>query len=323
MAGIWGTMGEHGTVPKGRVDRLLDWIDQQGPLKIFWGPVSILAAIGGALSFVGNNWLTFLAVIGCGLAFLATSFYFLQRRRMKDLKSDVRNLNAQVAELREAGIGYRKDLEVLKDVAGNARWASEMLNLCCSSSSVYEKVSKSPMKLARSVRASAQFSNLEPKILDCCHALLGPTNYRLTLYYGNNKRLEPLFPVRWEGVPPTYIASGTTDGNEVVLPDLFNALRKKEGGAYIDDVDHPTKADEALLKGVSEKHLFKYFACYAIKAIPSGSAARDGLRDIMGALILQVARPGPLEGALQDDFFPLLGNLLAAGYLVAASSVPA
>jgi hypothetical protein len=49
--------------------RLLDWTERQGIPKLLRTPISIPAAVGGALVFVENNWLTFFAVVGaftCG-----------------------------------------------------------------------------------------------------------------------------------------------------------------------------------------------------------------------------------------------------------------
>lgn len=176
------------------------------------------------------------------------------------------------------------------------------------------------MQIARLVRESAPFRKLEPAILDCCQELLSPADYRFALYYGNNERLEPLWPVRWMGDPPTYtkVAGGE---NEVSLPYLFTVLRAGPGGAYIQDVDNPSREEVELLDAVRDKHHFKYFACYAISSTPLVSVSNGSSRDLAGAFILQVAKRGPLESTLQYEFFPLLTNVLAAGYLATAAFI--
>src|SRR5579871_1650016 len=77
-------------------------IKKQGAAKIIAAPVTVLAAIGGAVALFGNNWVIFGAVVGGGIALLAfvllTVELSAERARTSALDQELANLKEKFSD---------------------------------------------------------------------------------------------------------------------------------------------------------------------------------------------------------------------------------
>ena len=298
-----------GTRDEPRVSRALHALEtlaERNPAKVVLLPLTGLAAIGGALSLLGNRLPLFFITITSATSVMLLLLWAIERSRTAQLRLD----QSQDARI-----------DQLSDVVGQIDCAVKILSTCCYATAHNGTRGEHTQVAGKPGPAPAltSFDRLEEVTIDLLSEMFsGPK--RIALYYGSQERLTSTRHTGWyEAEPPTLSKTPLTDETGIVSPRLMESLRT---GSYlnIDNVNEPESDVEDIAGQVPNRREFKTFACFPMRAFESLKAAKRQDCRLIGAVIVQHAQAGALASRQSQVFVPLLANLLAAGALHSAKN---
>jgi hypothetical protein len=302
-------MSEQGSQPPALLRFLDDQVTKNGYLKVIWAPLAVLAAIGGAFALLDENWWVLGTVGGCGTLALVLLLLAVERQRSTTLKQRVDGLEPRVEQ-------HETQLKRLQALTENVRWITERMGVCCAAAPNRPGAKKEGVAVAvTDICNVAEFSDLEDAILDCARDLLGPVR-RLAIYYGDEKRLEPIHKSGWtKGSNPRILVNGPSNAPlEVNATPLFSDLRRRSG-AYVPDLTNPSDKDRPLINIVPDHQSYRTLACFPLASLPSIEAGTSEGGTLLGAFLIQDARKDALGEGPERELFAVLANVLATGFL--------
>jgi hypothetical protein len=307
--------------------RFLGFLDQQvrkqGYPKVIAAPVTALATIGTALAVLGSNWLLFGTVVGGGTCIAAILLLLVEHQHSLRFSAQVSELTEQLS-LTKAKLEQRKketeaaideqgaEIQRLQVLIANVRWITERMTVCCYTTSN----GASSIVNANRVCQVSQFNDLESVVLDYAFELLGNDSARrIVIYYGDETRLEPVHKTGWPRTNPrVLVAAQPTAPLEVNATFLLDALRNQPE-IYVPDVTCPSEEHQRYVGIVPDHHDYRTLACFRLASMRSTLADSTERATLLGALLVQDARPDALANIHEREFFAVLANVLATGFL--------
>jgi hypothetical protein len=284
----------------------------QHPGAVIFLPVTALAAVGGALSLLGGNWLLFLVVVSIGASIALLLLWTVAR-------SDNARQRVELDELKERTEHHetmlnQQELRIgdLSDAFRRADLAAQMLGMCCYSSTE-EQFARLADRVPRHI-LNTQFGLLAQGVVDVISQIL-PGVRRIAVYYRSDDVLVWKQQTGWDDAePPTLSATAVAPGPRMVSPDLFDAM---ERGLmmHIRDVDRPEHDERSIAAQVPNGNRFKTFACFPMRAFKSFADQEERKCLLVGAVVVQHEKPNAFSTAYGLAMVTLMVSLLAAGLL--------
>ena len=314
-------------VPDQRVLRFLDLqVEKQGYLKVIAAPVTALAAIGSAFALLGNNWLLFGTVVGAGTCILVLLLLAVEHMRASKLQKDVSDLRNQVSTARTSLDEKMKQSEAtlkmhtveirnLQELIERVRWITDRMAVCCSTTTANgEKQAGSPVG-AGDVCRSSDFTDLEDAVLDYIVEFLGRSARRLVIYYGDETRLEPVHKRGWPKTSPRILVAGQPKTPlEINAVPLLDALKSRPE-VYVPDLTNTNEEQKPFANIFPDHEDYRTLACFRLASLPSVQAENTERATLLGALLVQDARPDALHDIFEHQFLIVLANALATAFL--------
>jgi hypothetical protein len=306
--------------------RFLDrQVKERGYLQVIVTPVTALAAIGSALLFLGNDWLLFGTVVGGGTCILVLLLLAVEHMHASSLQLEVSNLGKQISEAtadleekaRQSAATIEKhsvEIKKLQELIESVRWITDRMAVCCSTIAMNGEGQRAPSVYADDVCQVSEFNDLQDVVRDYAFELLGPVR-RLAIYYGDDKRLEPMRKSGWPKTNPRILVAGQPMAPlEVNAISLLDAL-KNHPAIYVPDLASPSEEQQPFVNIVPDHQAYRTLACFRIASLPSVQVESTERATLLGALLLQDARPRALENVFDQQFLIVLANALATGFL--------
>jgi hypothetical protein len=314
---------------------ILRYIDQQvrkqGYLKVIFAPVITLGALGTVLAVLGSNWLLFGTVVGVGTCALALLLLTIEHMRASTLQEEVSNQGKQIkrvtADLEEqaqqnaaAAEKFSTEIKEVRDLIGSVRWLTERLAVCCTTaipSNGTQRVQQGELIVcAEDVCRVNEFKDLQKAVLYFAVQVLGHSKRRLAVYYGDEKRLEPMDSTGWPPStnPRILVAGQPAAPLEVNAMSLIEAL-KNEPAVYVEDLTNPADDKRKFVDIVPDRQDFRTLACFRLASLPSVWSKNTERATLLGVLMVQDARADALSNTSEREFFTVLANALATGFL--------
>jgi hypothetical protein len=306
--------------------RLVDQqVEKQGYLKVITTPVVALAAIGGVLLLLGNNWLAFGTVVGGGTCVIVLLLLAIEHVHTSKLQKEITDLRGELSSTGEkveqgAVTSERHSAEIqnLQESLQGIRWITDRMTACCSTTANGETPKRYPVS-AEAVCRNSHFADLEEVVLDYISEILGRSARRLVIYYGNEKRLEPAHKRGWPKTNPQILVAGHPKTSfEVNATPLLDALRSHPE-VYVPDLTHPNEDQQPFINIVSDHQEYRTLACFRLASLPSVRGESTDKATLLGAILVQDARPNALgnttEGQFEHQFLIVLANALATAFL--------
>lgn len=314
---------------------ILRYIDQQvrnqGYLKVIFAPVATLGALGTIFAILGNNWLLFGTVVGVGTCVLVLLLLTIEHMRASALQEEVSNLGKQVEQVTAdlenqaqqsaaAAEKFTTEIEEFRDLIGSVRWLTERLAVCCSTVITNNGVRRVPqgelVVCAEDICRVNEFKDLQKAVFYYAVQVLGHSKRRLAVYYGDEKRLEPVDSTGWPpSTNPRILVAGQPSAPlEVNAMPLIDAL-KIEPAVYVEDLTNPSEDKRKFVDIVPDRQDFRTLACFRLASLPSVWSKDTERATLLGVLMVQDARADALSNTSEREFFTVLANALATGFL--------
>lgn len=300
-------------------------VENQGYLKVITAPVVALAAIGGVLLLLGNNWLAFGTVVGGGTCIVVLLLLAIEHMRTSKLKKEVSDLRGKLSSTDEkvkqgSTISEKHSAEIksLQESLQGIRWITDRMTACCSTITNGEKQERPPVG-AEDVCRNSHFADLEEVVLDYISDILGRSTRRLVIYYGDEKRLEPAHKRGWPKTNPRILVAGQPKtALEVNAVPLLDALKSRPE-VYVPDLTDANDEQQPFIDIVSDHQDYRTLACFRLASLPSVRGGSTEKATLLGAILVQDARTNALgnmiEGQFEHQFLIVLANALATAFL--------
>jgi hypothetical protein len=300
-------------------------VKEQGYLKVITAPMVALAAIGGVLLLLGNNWLAFGTVVGGGTCVLALLLLAIEHMHTSKLQKEVSDLEGKLSSIDEdvkqgVAISERHSAEIknLQESLQGIRWITDRMAACCSTTTNGAKQRRSPVG-AEDICRIPHFADLEEVVLDYISEILGRSARRLVIYYGDETRLEPAHKRGWPKTNPRILIAGQPKKPlEVNATTLLDALKGRPE-VYVPDLTHPNEEQKPFIDVVPDHQDYRTLACFRLASLPSVRVESTERATLLGAILVQDVRANALgdmfEGQFEHQFLIVLANALATAFL--------